>query len=64
MSATLLSRYATENSVKWCIVLCKILWILDFGPGYGTGWRSMFSVILLLYLIRKFPGLFGHPLTD
>src|SRR5216117_2735324 len=36
----------------------------DFGPGSRYRPGPMFFVILLLYLIRKFPGLFGHPLTD
>ena len=37
---------------------------IRFRPEFWYRLGSMFSVILLLYLIRKFPGLFGHPLTD
>ena len=35
-----------------------------FRPGFWYKLGPNFSVILQLYLIRKFPGLFGHPLTD
>jgi hypothetical protein len=46
---------------KRSCVLCQPVYDFGLGPQYRPG--PIFSVILLLYY-SKFPGLFGHPLTD